>query len=117
MREQQNLTVNFASTIDHPIHSEIESGLFRILQEALNNIVKHSDATQADIHLTSDESQILLSIKDNGRGFNTQQHSAGFGLQSMRERANEFGALLTIKSETGNGTTISVQIDHNQTSV
>ena len=89
--------------------------LFRITQEALNNIRKHSQATLADVVLTYTPDKVLLSIKDNGKGFDTSQMntfsaSGRLGLVGMRERAELIGAVLTIKSHSGGETTISVEL-------
>jgi signal transduction histidine kinase len=80
--------------------------IYRIIEEALTNIQKHSEATQAWIQLEIqsklNHSPILyLQIKDNGKGFNLQQNQTGFGLQGMRERVEGLGGQLTIDVESG----------------
>lgn len=85
--------------------------LFRILQEALNNVAKHSDATRIDIELQQVETRLQLRISDNGRGF---AHSAGdrrgHGLSSMRSRAVALGGSLSIQPGLESGIHVSVEI-------
>jgi len=85
-------------------------GLFRIAQEALNNVVKHSDASKANVHLHIDE-PYWIEIDDDGQGFDTQQAFGGghIGLAVMHERAEEIGWNLIIQSEPGKGTHIRVE--------
>jgi signal transduction histidine kinase len=89
--------------------SEVKISLYRIFQEILNNIVKHSGATYAMIGVKILDHTLLLSVQDNGQGFNLQgvaPNSLGLGI--MHERANIIGATLTVKSNMGEGTAITV---------
>jgi signal transduction histidine kinase len=88
-------------------------GLFRITQEALNNVVKHADANKVNIHFHLD-SPIWIEILDDGRGFDTRQalQSGHLGLTGMHERANEIGWNLIIESNIGEGTSIRVEKNH-----
>lgn len=88
----------------------IHIGLYRLAQEALNNIYKHSEATQVDIVCHYDADMFRMSIRDNGSGFDVMIPSTGFGLNTMRERAETVGATLNITSEIGKGTTVSVEV-------
>jgi len=85
-------------------------GIFRIAQEALNNVVKHSCASHANIHLHMDE-PCWIAVDDDGKGFDTQQAfgSGHVGLAGMHERAEEIGWNLTIQSTLGQGTHIRVE--------
>jgi nitrate/nitrite-specific signal transduction histidine kinase len=86
---------------------EIKQTFYRITQEALNNVVKHSAATEVEIVLQKRGKGITLEIKDNGRGFDlSQPGGAGLGLNIMRERAEAVGAKLEISSTLGKGTII-----------
>jgi PAS domain S-box-containing protein len=82
--------------------------LYRIAQESLNNIVKHSQATAGSISLTKEAGQLVLRIRDNGRGFDLHALAAGLGMGVMRERAALIGATLEINSNPGKGTEIVV---------
>lgn len=86
----------------------LESELFRIAQEALNNVIKHASAEQVTISLRIGSSELALEIVDDGRGFEleSQGESGGFGLTSMRERAERLGGMLQIISTPGQGTRV-----------
>ena len=95
---------------------EQELGLFRIFQEAANNIRWHSEATEVIVEVTFHPDKIQMSISDNGRGFNVPErmdslvHKGKLGLLGMYERARLLGGTLTIQSEQGKGTTIMVDM-------
>ena len=84
----------------------------RIVQESLNNILKHSGATDAQLSLRVDDHRAVLTIRDNGRGFATENRThAGLGLQGIEERARILGGTPTIDSTPGQGTTVTVRIE------
>lgn len=88
-----------------------EQALYRILQEALANVAKHSGASMAAIQLSYFPTSVTLTVQDNGLGFNPNSAPAdGFGLQSMQQRAEELGGRLQIKSHAGRGTTVQVML-------
>jgi signal transduction histidine kinase len=86
---------------------EINTALYRIVQESLTNICKHSQATNVTVELISQDEMIHLLIEDNGKGFNPSQNTTGFGLQGMQERAIALGGQLNIQSELGKGCCIA----------
>lgn len=87
---------------------DVRIAFYRIAQEATNNIIKHAEATEITINLKTTADQADLSIKDNGKGFSTENGSAGLGLHTMRERAEKVGASLQVTSEEGQGTEIAI---------
>ncbi len=88
---------------------DIQIGIYRLAQESLNNIAKHSRATQANIYLQCESARIKLVIQDNGRGFDpTQILSERLGLGIMRERAESIGAQLEISSKPGQGVCVTI---------
>jgi PAS domain S-box-containing protein len=88
---------------------EVKVAFYRIAQEALNNVTKHSLATSATIELIQLPEVIQLSVQDNGRGFDVDGSPAGrLGLNIMRERAEAIEATLSIESEIGKGTRVEV---------
>ncbi len=96
---------------DIPEHLKIS--VYRILQEALNNALKHSGAKSLEVTLKKEIGNLELRIQDNGRGFNAEGNSAlseecgsGMGLSSMQERAELTGGSLEIRAEEGKGTTV-----------
>ena len=80
--------------------------IYRVLQETLNNIAKHSQAEQVYISLWKQDGKIELTIEDNGIGFDPETSRKGLGLVSMRERVEFSGGMLAIESDLGSGTTI-----------
>jgi NarL family two-component system sensor histidine kinase LiaS len=94
------------------IPAAIEDAVYQITQEALSNVARHADASLVELSLVEGQQQLLLSISDNGAGFDTEAPpaSAKFGLISMRERAQMFGGKLDIESILGKGTTIQVSL-------
>jgi two-component system, NarL family, sensor histidine kinase DegS len=93
-------------------HHEI--GVFRILQEALNNISRHSHAQHVDIGVDVDGSTLTATVHDDGVGFTPRASDdpmVGVGIGGMHERAELLGAQLTIESALGKGTTVRLQVD------
>lgn len=88
--------------------SQVKIMLYRIAQEAVNNIIKHAAATQTKIELHKQADQVFLRIWDNGRGFELQEgNKGGLGLDIMRERAKKINAQLQVESEPGKGTQVT----------
>jgi two-component system, NarL family, sensor histidine kinase LiaS len=84
--------------------------LFRIFQEALANIARHSAASNTEILVETDNNIVTMAITDNGCGFDAQTKQSGLGLSSMRERAEELGGLFEIQSQPGHGTQVKVTL-------
>ncbi len=101
-----------------PLPEIVEDNLLRIGQEAITNVIKHSQATTAEIHLDYGPENVILRIKDNGRGFAREQCAGPadghFGLLGISERAKRLNAALTIQSSPGAGTLIMVQVGLHQ---
>jgi PAS domain S-box-containing protein len=89
----------------------IKESLYRISQEALNNIVKHARATQVDLGLKQIDGTLLLEVKDNGQGFDPGENFPGhLGLNSMRERVERVGGSFEVESRPSGGTRICVRV-------
>ncbi len=104
-----------SSHVNDRVDSEIEIVIYRIIQSALANIYQHANASSATIHLSIQKSKILLSIQDNGMGFDIKEimkkgNKAGIGLIDMRVRAESLGGHLSIFSTAKIGTHIKVEI-------
>ncbi len=84
--------------------------IYRVVQEALTNIAKHSHTTEVNIYLQTTSKQVNVLIQDNGIGFAPSQNQSGFGLQGMQERTLALGGLFSIVSQVGLGCKIMAQI-------
>lgn len=107
--------INCALAVTPPkivINPEIANAVFRILQEALTNILRYAEATRVKISLNATEEQIELKVKDNGKGISKEKikDPQSLGLIGMRERLYPFGGALDIKGRKGKGTTVSIVI-------
>ena len=89
----------------------VQLALYRIAQEALSNVSRHSGATEAEVQwVVQGPLRAMLRIRDNGCGFDTHaEHPGHFGLDNMRSRAEEIGAVMTLVSAPGRGTDLLVQ--------
>lgn len=93
------------------ISKAIEDHLFRIVQEALSNILRHAKASAVELKLTVTREQIRLKITDDGIGFNEEDtKTSSYGMSLMRERVAEIGGVLTISTAPGQGTMIEVTV-------
>jgi len=90
--------------------AEVQVAVYRICQEALNNIVKHAGASRVEINLKRQDAAIELSICDDGRGFDSERTaiSGHYGLSMMRERAEAVGAILSVTSQLDHGTKLTI---------
>lgn len=100
-----------------PLDDERATALFRIAQEALTNVARYAGAKSVQILLEHEDGQLLLRIRDNGRGITDEQSKGGhsFGLLGMRERAHLLGGTFDISGKEGHGTTLTVRIPLPQT--
>jgi two-component system NarL family sensor kinase len=99
---------------NHPLPIRIEVGLYRIAQEALNNIVRHAQAQFVRLSLTIQPEQVQLIVEDDGRGFDPQQiPERRFGLVGLNERTKLLGGKLKLESSPGEGTRIDVTVPLN----
>lgn len=92
--------------------SEMETTLYRVVQEASTNVIRHARATRLSVMLTIHDHNVLLLIEDNGIGFNVEEALGGerLGLSGIRERVQMIGGALNIESAPGRGTTIYVSV-------
>jgi NarL family two-component system sensor histidine kinase LiaS len=105
--QQTDIVANLRVEGTHTLSLAVEEALFRIAQEALSNVARHSKATLVQMLLTTTEDTVTLSVIDNGQGFDaTRQGSSGVGLLSMRERMKVLGGDVQVESTPGKGTRI-----------
>lgn len=101
----------------YPIDSVVQITLLRVIQEACNNAIKHAEANKIDVTIIYEDNRILLTIQDDGKGFDLQKipndcrdDNSGFGLSMMKERVYLLSGKIKIESKPGNGCTINVAI-------
>jgi signal transduction histidine kinase len=92
------------------LSQDLHIGIYRILQEQLNNVLKHAEATEVTIQLEQRENTLRLSIADNGKGFQVQQSQNGIGLMNMRTRAENLSGTFVVKSSPGEGCCVEVVV-------
>lgn len=105
--------INFDASVDEieGLSKSVEEHLFRIIQESLSNILRHADANSIKLELTERDHFVYLYIRDNGKGFNTEEEKkASYGLKNMQERCEEIGGIFTLRSQIGKGTYIEVRV-------
>lgn len=110
-KSNPNITFTFTNYVKETLPSSININLYRVIQEATLNVIKYAQATETDIHLKAKNDKIILTIKDNGIGFNVKKvEKYGLGLKHMQERINQIGGHFRITSVKNKGTTIVATI-------
>ena len=109
-RERSGLEAQFEARIGERLPPEIETALYRIVQEALTNIAKHARATTISVLVARKSSSVTAVIEDDGVGFSPDQPFDGLGLVGMRERVELLGGRLVVESRPGAGTTVAVEV-------
>jgi signal transduction histidine kinase len=100
---------------DARLSAEVETALYRIVQEALTNVVKHADARRVSITLVRKGVSVVVVVEDDGRGFEAgHARDASLGLLGMRERVTLVGGTLTVESAPGSGTTLVAEVPAGQ---
>jgi ligand-binding sensor domain-containing protein/signal transduction histidine kinase len=107
---RNDITVQFISRYDHQLPTEAEQALYRVTQETLANIARHSRARRVDMSLVHTDGAVQLSVADDGCGFDVSQKSHGMGLRSIRERISSIHGTVQIQSAPGHGTRVLVQV-------
>jgi PAS domain S-box-containing protein len=103
-----------------PVEREVKLGanlrreVFLIFKESINNMVRHSDCTRAEVEFRLDKDSLWLRLRDDGKGFDTGRPGDGHGLMSMRERARDIGGTLELVSIKGTGTTVTLKVPLDQ---
>jgi two-component system, NarL family, sensor histidine kinase UhpB len=103
-----------ADAIDGVLWPQAELALYRIVQEALSNVIRHAGATRATVRITRDEAAVAVTVEDNGHGFRPgeimSRDGSGLGLYGMQERAEYLGGRVSIESEPDRGTRVRAEI-------
>lgn len=105
------VTYDIEKEIDHRLnHIEARKNILLIAKEAMNNIARYSQATEATVYAEINNKHLLLKISDNGKGFSVGDKRTGNGLRNMRHRTEAMGGQFTLKSEENNGTSLTCSI-------
>jgi signal transduction histidine kinase len=110
--ERQRVEIDFSNDVQSPLPFEIGLSLFRVLQEALHNAMKHSRVKRIEVQLRENAGEIHLIIRDSGKGFDVEGalQGKGLGLSNMRERVRLVNGTISIESKPMSGTTIHVRV-------
>ena len=109
--EQTGIAVDYHARIAERLPADVETALYRIVQEALTNIVKHAQATQVSVVVTRQPNSVKAVIEDDGIGFEQEEtREDGLGLLGMRERLQLVGGRFTIESAAGSGTALIAEV-------
>lgn len=102
----------FGSEIRYSSHFELT--VYRIVQEIINNSIKHSGASEISVQIVSDENRLFIGISDNGKGFdiNSPQIKRGLGLENIKERSSIYGGRVELNSTLGNGTEVIIEFEN-----
>ena len=92
------------------LEGEVESTIYRLVQEAINNVVKHAGAESVYVEVVEDDGRVRVTVRDDGSGFDTGGASTGFGLIGMRERVELVDGRLFIDSTPGRGTVVRAEL-------
>lgn len=112
---KSNINIRLETTgLEKRFDSKLEKAVYRICQEALNNIIKHSDAHNANFLIAKYEDALVIVIEDDGKGFDTEAYKLnkqkGIGLIGIKDRTDTFNGNFTINTEIGNGTELVIEI-------
>jgi signal transduction histidine kinase len=109
-----NVTLEFQAQGNHDreLRTDKRRQMFLIFKEGLNNIIRHSDCRRVTIQIQNDNNHVLLTLNDDGKGFNPTQMNGnqGHGLQNMANRAKSLNAEFNLESRPGVGTTIALRV-------
>ena len=102
----------YTEGLNERIDSNIETVLYRVIQESVNNVIKHANANHLDISLIKDSDGISVTIEDNGKGFNTKNKNnfEGIGLKNIQTRVEYLKGTVEWNSSVGKGTLVAIHI-------
>ena len=117
-RRRDHGALEITSALDLPavadgrdrLPAEVETTVYRLVQEALTNIVKHARASKAHVAVSVDQGCVSVEIEDDGDGFTTEAETSGFGLAGMRERVFLVGGTVSVNSSAGGGTVVRAEL-------
>ena len=102
---------------EEDLDENIQVDIFRIVQEQVNNIIKHADASQATIHLSRQANKLILIISDDGKGSDTLKEKNGVGIINIISRTELYNGSVLVASKPGKGYTLKVTIPYFQSAI
>jgi two-component system NarL family sensor kinase len=110
--EVKGIETGLSFVLTRRLPEELEAGIFRMVQELFNNIVKHSSASRATLKLTRKKNTVHLSVSDDGAGFdiNEARYKGGLGIANLRSRVEDLGGEIQIESGENKGTTTEIHL-------
>ena len=115
--DHRALEVNlYTDGMNERLSANVESVLYRVIQECVNNVIKHSGANKLDLSLIRDEDGLCITVEDNGNGFDTtviSEKDTGIGLKNMQTRISYLKGSIEWDSKPGNGTVVMIYIPGN----
>ncbi|GBG08828.1 histidine kinase [Paenibacillus agaridevorans] len=108
------IEIDFKCKLATRLGIRVETVMYRVIQEALTNIAKYADVSDAAVSILEDSEEVVVRIVDDGAGFDTTAVSVGVGRFSMAERARIAGGSLNVESELGRGTIVTLRIPHSR---
>ncbi|KQL52504.1 ATPase [Heyndrickxia shackletonii] len=112
-KKMSGSTFHFSYNFNERLHPLLEINLYRVIQEALHNIMKYSHATEVNIKVEKKADTIFISIIDNGVGFQLDEKKEGLGLKHMQERISQIQGTMVIHSDLNHGTAITMNVPMN----
>jgi len=94
------------------LRKEYELALYRITQELINNVLKHSDAKNVSLQMGYRDEKIIIMVEDDGKGFDMNQHKDGYGLKNLEARTKLLNGNMKIDSQTGKGTSVLIEVPY-----
>ena len=113
--QRAGLVIQVMGTLEERLPQRVETALYRVAQEGLNNIVRHARASHATVEVARTPAEVVVSIRDDGRGYDPaappgRPGDRGFGLEGIRERVAPLGGALEIWSRPGAGTELQIRV-------
>lgn len=110
IQNSDSIDFKFEYNLDKELTNEQEIGILRMVQECISNILKHAKASQVSISITEQNGNYLVTIRDNGIGFDVEKNTGGIGMKNLQKRARELNGSIDIDSISGSGTSVRINI-------
>ena len=112
INESQLLNANYQSiNLSGSLPQPLQLSIYRIVQELINNIIKHSEATEALVQLNQNKSKLIITVEDNGKGFSFDKSKSGIGLQNIKSRLSLLKGKMEVDSNESMGTSVYIEFE------